>query len=144
MSFVDPRNARTDGYAEDLAEIQAAGVCPFCPGNFNWHPNPILARDGHWFVTAIGQLYDNAERQLLIIGDVHKEELWELTKEDMASILELARIVTDDQTPGGALAFRFGDPKYTGATVKHLHVHIIVPQIDPETQRARPVMFPIG
>lgn len=144
MSFVDPRYAKSETYAKDLAEIQAANICPFCPDGFKWHPNPVLARDGDWFVTASGQKYDNAERHLLIIGDVHKEELWELTDADMCSILELAKVVTDDQAPGGALAFRFGDTNYTGATVKHLHVHIIVPQIDPETKLARPVMFPVG
>ena len=45
---------------------------------------------------------------------------------------------------GGALAMRFGDTNYTGASVAHLHFHIISPKINKKTGRAKTVNFPIG
>ena len=39
---------------------------------------------------------------------------------------------------GGVLALRFGDTAYTGATVCHLHFHLIVPK------KSQTVNFPIG
>lgn len=142
--FVDQRYAKSKRYAQDLAEINRAGVCPFCPGKIQWHPKPILERDGGWFITENAHPYPNSERHYLIIGDEHKEELDELTATDLSSILALAKTVTCNRAKGGALALRFGSTSHTGATVKHLHAHIIIPQTDPETQQALPVVFPIG
>lgn len=143
--FVDPSYARSQDYRRDLDEIASEGVCPFCPENFRWHPHPILAEDGDWFITAIRQNYEHARLHYLIIGRVHKETLADMTSDDVASILRLAqRIAKDTGMPGGGIAWRFGPTKYTGATVQHIHVHLLEPEIDPDTGRAIPVMFPFG
>ncbi len=142
-SFVDNANARTKEYADQLDEIAAAGVCPFCPENFRWHPNPIITTIGDWFVTAIREHYPGAQEHFLIICRLHKERLNELTSVDMDAVLELAKLVAGD-VGGGGLTLRFGESKFTGATVRHLHFHVIIPAIDPETGRATPVYFPIG
>jgi len=39
---------------------------------------------------------------------------------------------------------RFGDSSVTGATVLHIHAHLIVPKINEKTKKARVVRFPIG
>jgi ATP adenylyltransferase len=144
-AYVDPRYAKSADYANDLAEIAEAGVCPFCPDNMKWHPNPILARHGDWFATKNGQPYDNAEQHYLIIGEVHKVHLAELTATDLENVHELAsRLTHGDEVVGGGLVLRFGPTKYTGATVQHLHFHLIIPEIDPVTDRAKTVNFPIG
>ena len=43
---------------------------------------------------------------------------------------------------GGALAMRFGETTYTGASVCHIHAHLIVPKT--EKGKALTVEFPIG
>lgn len=64
---------------------------------------------------------------------------------DMADILKLAHWAEKKyQIVGGGLAMRFGATRYTGATVCHLHAHLIVPTIDPRSGRAKTVLFPIG
>jgi len=151
--FVDLTYAKSGGYLEALQSIVAAGVCPFCPEHFNWHPNPILRRSRGWLLTESMQPYEGAARHYLLICQTHKESLAELGNSDMLEVLQLSRHATQlyaaelgvhSEAVGGGLMFRFGDTRHTGATVKHLHAHVIFPQIDPASERAVPVYFPIG
>jgi len=45
---------------------------------------------------------------------------------------------------GGGVAMRFGKTDYTGASVSHLHFHIISPELDKKKKRSKIVSFPIG
>ena len=45
---------------------------------------------------------------------------------------------------GGGLTVRFGNSDYTGATVHHLHFHLIVPKFNKKKKEVDPVYFPIG
>ena len=142
---VDTRYAKTDSYKQVLNDIEQKGVCPFCPENFKWHPNPILKREGTWQLTTSMQPYEHARHHFLIIGDKHMEQLSEISTQDWQAISTLLNwVVAEYKLPGGGIALRFGDTAYTGATVCHLHVHLIVPEINPETNTAKPVYFPIG
>ncbi len=142
---VDAHYARSPDYRKVLESIEREGKCPFCPDNFKYHQEKILRRSGDWLITKNSWSYKKAQHRLLIICTVHKEHLAELTVEDMAAVLRLAKwAVRKFAIAGGALAFRFGDTARTGATVCHLHAHLIVPKINKRTGRAEPVLFPIG
>lgn len=142
---VDPRYAKSPGYAADLEDILAQGVCPFCPENFNWHPNPILRKLGRWIITQNRQPYENTKHHFLLKGDEHKESLAELTPLDWVSMRGLISWAMEEfKFEGGGLAIRFGPSNYTGATVRHLHAHLIVPELDPKTNQAIAVSFPFG
>lgn len=141
--FVDPRNARSGGgYQETIQEIVSEGVCPLCPP-MKWHPNPILQDDGRWLITQNSHPYPNSEFHFIIISKKHIEGLLQLSAEDFSSILKLSKWATEEfNIKGGGLTMRFGDTLYTGATIKHLHAHLIVPKI--EDGKPQPVYFPIG
>lgn len=142
-SKVDPRNARTKKYKKVMGEILAEGVCPFCPETFKWHTKPILKYDGQWLITENFNTYKNAQFHFIIIGKKHKEMLSELTSGDWKSILNLiAWALKKFKIKGGGITMRFGDTLYTGATIKHLHAHLIVPII--KKGKVQPVYFPIG
>ncbi|MBP7057414.1 hypothetical protein KBB08_02900, partial [Candidatus Gracilibacteria bacterium] len=69
----------------------------------------------------------------------------EVTDEDFHAVRTLGNwVIKKYNLKGGGLTFRFGDSIYTGATVRHLHMHLIVPTVNPETKQALPVSFPIG
>lgn len=146
-SKVDPRNARADGYREIIADIASQRVCPFCPDELlsgKWHTKPILRRSDTWLITENTHPYPNSQLHLLMIGEQHKEFLSELTTRDLRSVLNLTNwAVIKFNIKGGGLIMRFGDTLYTGATVKHLHAHLIVPVLG-ANGRAIPVSFPIG
>lgn len=143
-SLVDPRNARTKEYKRVMSEIVAKGVCPFCPKTFKWHTKPILKRDRQWFITENFTPYPNAQYHFIVISKQHKENLSELSVEDLCSILNLMNWTTKKfKIKGGGITMRFGDTLYTGATVKHLHAHLIVPIVK-AGKPPLPVYFPIG
>ncbi len=141
-SKVDPRYAKTEQYKRDMEEIVSEGVCPLCPP-LKWHTKPILLDDGRWFITENSHPYHAAQHHLLIISHQHIELLSDLTPDDLKSVLDLSNWATNElDIRGGGLTMRFGETLFTGATVKHLHAHLIVPKV--EGNAASPVYFPIG
>lgn len=137
--FVDLRYAKSDDYRKVLEEIQREGKCPFCPENFRWHRKPILKEGGHWFLTKAAWPYQDTKFHFLIIGREHKEKLPELSWLDLTEVIILANWAARKfRIKGGGISLRFGDTDYTGATVKHLHFHLIVPE------KGKTVNFPIG
>ena len=140
---VDTRYAKTTQYRKVLTEIKGAKVCPFCPKTFKWHTNPILKTVGNWLITESFQPYKNTAHHFLIIGKRHKEQLTELSPRDWTEISGLQKwAIKKFGLKGGGLAMRFGDTAHTGATVSHLHMHLIVPKL--KRGRAIPVWFPFG
>jgi diadenosine tetraphosphate (Ap4A) HIT family hydrolase len=131
-------------YEKVISDIEKKGKCPFCPDNFKYHKNPILKKVGDWFVTKNSWPYKNTKYHFLIINKNHKELFSELTKKDFESI----RLLTDwlikkYKIKGGAFALRFGDTDYTGATVCHIHAHILCPKIG-KNKKSKTVYFPVG
>jgi len=143
-AFVDPTFTKgRKEYQKVMKEIVAEGVCPFCPETFKWHTKPILKRFGGWLITENFSPYENAKFHFLIVGEIHKEKISEFTPSDWKSITDLIAWVTEKYNiKGGGVTMRFGDSLYTGATVKHLHLHLISPVV--AGGKAKPVYFPIG
>jgi len=140
---VDIRYAKSKGYKKILSEIEKEGVCPFCPEYFKWHRKPILKQVGGWIITKNFKPYKNAKYHFLIINSVHKEQFKELSPNDWRAINALVNwVIKKYKIKGGALALRFGDTTYTGATVCHLHAHLIVPEV--KSGKSIAVQFPVG
>ncbi|OGZ27766.1 MAG: hypothetical protein A2365_03965 [Candidatus Nealsonbacteria bacterium RIFOXYB1_FULL_40_15] len=137
--FVNLKNARRGEYSKVIEEIQKTGKCPFCKENFKYHKKPIYKRRGSWLLTNNSWPYKNSETHLIILGEEHKENFSEITSKDLEAIRFLANwAIKKFKIKGGAVATRFGDTNYTGASVSHIHFHIISPQ------KKRSVNFPIG
>lgn len=142
---VDSCYAKNQEYRRVIGKIASDGECPFCPSHFRHHRKKILQREGSWFITENSWPYEKTRKHLVIIGTTHKENLSEVTPEDMTSILRLLQwAVRRFKISGGGFAMRFGQTRYTGATVCHLHAHLIVPQLNRTSRRAHTVPFPIG
>ena len=143
--FVNIKNARAGEYQKVIQEIATTGKCPFCKENFKYHKKPIYQKKGKWFLTNNSWPYKNTKHHLIILGQEHKENFIELTEKDFQAIKYLVNwAIKKWKIKGGGVAMRFGDTDYTGASVSHLHLHIISPEIDKKTKRAIPVSFPIG
>ena len=143
--FVNVKNARAGEYEKVIKEIAATGKCPFCKENFKYHKKPIYKKRNGWFLTNNSWPYQNTKHHLIILGEDHKENFSELSKKDWESITYLANwAIKNWKIKGGAIAMRFGNTDYTGASVSHIHFHLISPEIDKKTKRAKHVIFPIG
>ena len=72
-------------------------------------------------------------------------DLVDLTGDDFETVKKLAQLVIDERDIlGGGLILRFGDSHYTGATVAHLHFHLISPIKHDDKDASEVVSFAIG
>lgn len=142
---VNKRFAAGKGEYEDVINsIEKSNLCPFCSENFKYHKKEILKEYGEWFLTENSWPYKDTKHHFIIICKNHKEKFSDLSNKDFENVRELVNFAIEKyDIKGGALALRFGDTDYTGATVCHLHFHIIYPELD-KTSRSKTVNFPIG
>jgi diadenosine tetraphosphate (Ap4A) HIT family hydrolase len=142
---VNRNNARQGEYRKVIEKIDNIGKCPFCPDNFIYHKKPVLKRKGGWFLTENSWPYKGTSHHLIIIGKKHKEEIKQLTNKDLQDVLSLAKwAVQQFKIQGGALTMRFGNTNLTGASVAHIHFHIISPRQNKKTRLYKKIAFPIG
>jgi len=143
--LVNIKNARKGEYKKVIKKILKTDRCPFCKENFKYHKKPIFKRNNGWFLTDNSWPYKNVEHHLIMIKDTHKENFSELTKKDFAAVSYLTNwAIKKFKIKGGGLAVRFGDTNFTGASVNHIHFHLISPKMNKKTGRSKTVNFPIG
>lgn len=134
--FVNHENSKsrpTGTYQSVIAQIAEDGVCPFCPEYLaKYHRNPIIEKR-YWLLTDNMYPYKPSKVHRLIIHKKHVAHINELPTEAWVELLEILREETArGKVPGGTLMIRFGDTKYTGASVVHLHANLV--QSDPDDQ----------
>ena len=141
--LVDPRNARDPTYLEHLHTMEHRGTCPFCPEAYD-HTR-ILQTRGSWHIARSNWPYESAKHHLLIISKEHRTSFLELSASDFSDIQMLFKWAMEQFCIcGGGLALRFGETLYSGATVCHLHFHIIQPELKADGTSVHVVHFPIG
>lgn len=144
-SFVQAQFAKSRDYRRVLATIEGTRHCPFCKENFKYHRQPILKRSGGWIATLNSWPYKGTRIHGLLIAEAHKERFEELAPKDFSAVSRLTRwLIRRYRIRGGGLLLRFGDPRYTGATVRHLHFQIIEPVRAARSGKVKTVYFPIG
>jgi len=137
--------AKNENYRQTLETIIKTDKCPFCPDNFKYHKKPILKEHQGWLATENSWPYNNTKHHFIFIAKEHKENFSDLTDADFQAIRFLINWIIDKyKIKGGGLTLRFGEQTFTGATVSHLHFHLIVPQLNNETKLAKTINFPIG
>lgn len=137
--------ARTNDYKKILEDIISTAKCPFCPDNFKYHKKPILKKYNGWLATENSWPYPGTKRHFIIISIKHKNKFSDLSAKDFKTVQYLVNwLIKKYKITGGGFTLRFGDQKYTGATVSHLHFHLIQPQLKQKTKKAKTIWFAIG
>jgi ATP adenylyltransferase len=141
---VDSTKYRPDEvYGSVIEKIQKDGVCPFCPEQLaTYHKNPILISKKHWLATENMYPYKGVKYHFLLIHKKHLSHINELSPEAWQELHEVTdEICAEYKIEGGSFLMRFGDSRFTGASVTHLHAHIISAEPNPERQ---PIMTRVG
>jgi ATP adenylyltransferase len=126
-------NARPGVYTDVIKKIEQDKICPFCPEHLHSiHPNPIEEKR-YWIITDNAYAYKPKKEHVLLIHKTHISKISEISNEAWS---ELKGIIDSEQQnrniSGGTLMMRFGETRYTGASVTHLHVHLF--QSDPDSE----------
>ena len=124
-----------------MKKIESDGVCPFCKKHFKkYHPKPILKETDHWYFTENMSPYAGTKHHfILVYKKKHITKIEEISPKAMTDLLTVIKwAVKKYKFPGGAFFIRFGDTKYTGSSVSHLHAHLLMGnQDDPKHEAVR-------
>jgi len=144
--LVDLDNAREKKQLEVMKKIIAQGHCPFCLDNLRkYHKQPILKETKYWILTPNQWPYKHTKVHLLAIYKEHAEKLSELNPQAGVELIKLMQWAEKHyQAPGGGWCMRFGNSNYSAASVAHLHVQFLVPDIDAPDYLDKPVRVKIG
>jgi ATP adenylyltransferase len=121
-------HARTPEQLAEMRQLDAAGICLFCPEHLASHPRQqVLASTRHWTVTANEFPYEGTSLHLLLVPHQHAASLLDLPEEVRADFwAALAAVVDKYQLSYYGLGVRNGDCRFTGATIEHVHAHVLV------------------
>ncbi len=128
---VDTQNAlivKRNDYVDVLNKILDEGFCPFCEENLlKHHQKPILHKSKHWLITENSWPYKGTHYHFLFIPRIHMETIEAMPTEVWTDLQkQYVKIITEHHIVGATLMIRSGHTNMTGASVNHLHAHIIV------------------
>lgn len=128
MTFYCFENARTSEQLAEMRRLDAAGICLFCPEALAQHARQqILFQTRHWTATPNEFPYPGTRLHLLLVPDQHAADLLDLTEEVRQDFwLALAAVSEKHQLSHYGLGVRNGDCRFTGATIAHVHAHVLV------------------
>lgn len=130
--YIYPPNARHQEQLDIMLDLELQDKDPLDPAIIE---QEILFMTNYWYVSQNRFPYEGVEAQFLIVArnPVYKKE--DLTSEMWVELNNIWHELTrDNNLPGGALCFRFGNPSYSGASLKRLHAHLIIPKKDRKTK----------
>lgn len=127
-THVNLAHAREKHQRDVMKQIQKDNVCPFCHERLmQYHTKPILHETEHWIVTTNFASYKGSKYHFLLIAQMHCEyssDLSDAAKLDFFAVQDWIKHTYD--VKGGSTLMRWGDSEYTGASVTHLHAHLVV------------------
>jgi ATP adenylyltransferase len=120
-------NARNQVQYDEMVELEAKGICLFCPEGLVVRDKKVIRDNGEWNLTYNDHPYPNTLHHLLLLPLRHVTDFTNLFTRELASLLQLVEFAkVKFQFEAYGIAIRNGEPSLTGGTIRHLHVHLIV------------------
>lgn len=149
--FLNLDNSRYKDQRRVMERLVRQGGCPFCPDGIaeqerRGEARPVIRQGTYWHVRHNNWPYDNTRIHLLLIHNQHAEQLADISPEAAQELIELAQWIEGEfAIEGGGFGMRFGDIRHNGASVRHLHAHVLTARV---TDMADPdyklVLFRVG
>lgn len=133
MSLYCFGNARSPAQLAEMKRLDATGVCLFCPDYLASHPvQRTLFSTSHWTATPNEFPYQGTSLHVLLVPHEHAADLLELSEQVRSDFwVALARLAERYDLRHYGLGVRNGDCRYTGATIAHVHAHVLVSATGP-------------
>jgi ATP adenylyltransferase len=127
MSFYCFENNRSPEQLAEMRSLEERGLCLFCPEGLRQHERQqILLRTSHWTVTPNEFPYPGTSLHLLLVPHEHATDLLDLPPGAQQDFWVALRAVRDRYGLGYyGLGVRNGDCRFTGATIRHVHAHVL-------------------
>ncbi|MCG8918128.1 HIT family protein [Actinokineospora sp. PR83] len=123
-------NSRLEEQRAEMIRLEEAGVCLFCPEHRPRDQVPLLRTD-HWSVVPNRYPYQGTRVHLMLVPDEHVTDMADLSGAAQADFWPTLRWTRDRHglTHYG-IGVRNGESRFTGGTIKHLHVHVLTGDVD--------------
>ena len=136
MALYCTDNYRTQEQLDEMRRLEAAGICLFCPGSLRTHArHEVLLETPHWSVTPNAYPYKGTSLHLLVVPHRHVSDMLDLDDEAGADFWAALRQIRERfGLDHYGVGVRNGNCSFTGATIVHVHAHILVgdPSAEPE------------
>lgn len=123
--YIYPQNSREQEQLDIMMRDEYSDKDPLDP---KYIENDIAFETEFWSVSWNKFPYEGANKQFLIVIKQPVYDLDDLAPEmwlDLRNVL--AKLKNDFGVVGGAFCMRYGDPALSGASLKRLHAHAILP-----------------
>ena len=135
FKYIYPPNARKQEQLDIMMDMEYNGKDPLDP---NYIEQEILSFTKHWYISKNRFPHQGTGEQYLIIAKDPQYDIKEMSDEMWIELKAIWITLTEKYNiPGGALCFRYGDQELSGASLKRLHAHLVMPTDEK-------VRFPIG
>jgi diadenosine tetraphosphate (Ap4A) HIT family hydrolase len=134
VSYYCLENYRTAEQLAEMRRLEASGVCLFCPdGLASQAGQQVVLQTRYWTVTPNEFPYPGTVLHLLLVPRQHVADLLDLDEVSRRDFWTALASVRDRYGLGYyGLGVRNGDCRFTGATIRHVHAHVLVGDTDPD------------
>lgn len=128
--LVDLAKTRSPEQLEEYERIQEAGICPFCPEHRSEYAEGVEVSTGEdWWLFENNWPYKNTRRHVMAVTQQHGTYLEDFDPSIGSDLFsQLRELEASDGYTLASLNARFGFVLWTGASVAHLHAHLMVPE----------------
>lgn len=125
-------NSRNDEQRAKMVQLEEEGVCLFCPDHlYSTNDQEVLRQTTYWSVMPNRYPYRGARLHLLLTPTEHVSDILALPAAALADFWIALQWVSDHyRLTFYSFAARCGDCRYTGGTIEHVHVHVIVGDVE--------------
>ena len=134
MSLYCTDNYRTEEQLAEMRRLEAEGICLFCPGSLREHArHEVILQTAHWAVTPNAFPYAGTRLHLLVVPHRHVNDMLDLGDAALADFWVALRLIRERfELDHYGLGVRNGNCSFTGATIRHVHAHVLVGDADLE------------
>ena len=139
MSLYCLENHRTPEQLAEMQRLEAAGICLFCEDRLRTHETQrVIWESAHWSITPNAFPYPGTELHLLLVPHEHVTDLADLSEPAQLGFFTALRWAREEyDLDYYGIGVRNGDCRYTGGTIRHTHVHLLVGDITPGSPPVR-------
>lgn len=120
-------NTRTPEQLRRMKRLANGMGCFFCKDNYlEVGASPAIHRAQHWYIKKNDFPYEGTLHHYLIVPKRHITKITEITPGAWSELSEMVKWLDKLlKIKGYSILARTGDMKYTGATLDHLHFHLV-------------------
>lgn len=135
FKYIYPPNARKQEQLDIMMDMEYKNEDPLDP---KYIQQEVLFSKKYWYVSMNRFPHQDTGEQYLIIANDGIYDINDMSDEMWIELKAIWITLTKEYNiPGGSLCFRFGKQELSGASLKRLHAHLVMPTKEK-------VRFPIG